>query len=62
MNGSLFADHFLLLVLLATLLSLFLALLWRDARIERWRFFARLWIGLVGGSILVAWCLFPFPP
>ena len=61
MRGSLFSDHFPLLVLLATLLSSFLSLLWKDGARERWRFFLRLWIGLVGGSVLIAWCMLPFP-
>ena len=61
MNGTVLSDHFLLLVLLATLLSSFLSLLWKDAARDRRRFFLKLWLGLVGGSLLIAWCMLPFP-
>ncbi|MEO6326557.1 MAG: hypothetical protein ABIT01_15480 [Thermoanaerobaculia bacterium] len=61
MTSSLFTDHLPLFVLLATLLSAFLSLLWKDDTRERRRFFVRLWLGLVGGSLLVAWCMHPFP-
>lgn len=54
-------DHFPLLVLLATLLSAFLALLWRETPRERRRFFARVWLALVGGALALAWLMYPFP-
>ncbi len=55
------ADHFPLLVLLATILSAFLAILWRDETPERWRLFWKLWLALVGGALAVAWAMLPFP-
>lgn len=51
------ADHFLHLVLLGTILSAFFALLWRDDARSRRRFFARMWLGIVGGSLAVAWAM-----
>ena len=51
------ADHFLHVVFLATILSAFFALLWRDEARERRRFFARMWAGIVGGSLAVAWAM-----
>lgn len=54
---TLLGDHFFLLVLLATLLSAFLALLFREETPARRRMFARLWLALVGGAVAVAWLL-----
>ncbi len=54
---SLLGDHFVLLVLLATLLSAFLTLLFRETARERRRMFGRLWVALVGGAVAAAWLL-----
>lgn len=51
------ADHFLHLVLLATILSAFFALLWRDDGRSRRLFFARMWTAIVGGSLAAAWAM-----
>lgn len=51
------ADRFLHLVLLATILSAFFALLWRDDAPARRRFFARMWTGIVAGSLAAAWAM-----
>jgi uncharacterized membrane protein len=53
----LFADQFLHVVLLATILSAFFALLWRDEAKARRRFFSRMWTAIVGGSLAVAWAM-----
>jgi hypothetical protein len=50
-------DHLPLLVLHALLVSAFLALLWRDAPRERWRFFARTLALLVGGAFAAGWLM-----
>jgi len=50
-------DHLPLLVLHALLLSSFLALLWRDTSRERWRFFTRTFLLLVGGTFAVGWLM-----
>jgi uncharacterized membrane protein YeaQ/YmgE (transglycosylase-associated protein family) len=60
-NDSIFADHFPLLVLLAGLIAGFLCLLWRDGSRERMRFFLKVFLGLVGGALGLAWLMFPFP-
>ena len=57
MTESPFGDHFFLLVLLGTIVSAFFSLLWRDEARERRRFFARMWTGIVGGSLAVAWAM-----
>ncbi len=54
-------DHFLLLVVYALLVSLFFTLLWRRERRERARLFLQLLLGLVGGALLLAWLMYPFP-
>ena len=57
MTASPLADHFLHVVLLATILSAFFALLWHDDVPARRRFFARMWAGIVGGSLAAAWAM-----
>lgn len=59
---SILADHFPAMVLLATLIAAFLALLWRDEKRERIRFFAKLWLSIVGGSIALGWLMLLVPP
>ena len=54
-------SHFLLMVLYALLVSLFFTLLWRRERREQVKLFLQLFLGMVGGGLLVAWLMFPFP-
>jgi len=61
-NASVLADHFPVMVLLAFLISAFFALLYRDEPRARWRYFGRLFLGLVGGSLALAWLMFVLPP
>jgi hypothetical protein len=58
---SVWKDHVPLMVFLATLLSMFLSLLWREGLRERRRFFTRVWLALVGGALALAWLMYPFP-
>jgi hypothetical protein len=51
------ADHFLHVVVLATILSAFFALLWREEARARRRFFAWMWASIVGGALAVAWAM-----
>ena len=60
--GSIWADHFPVMVLLALLLSSFFALLSRNETPDRWRFFVRLFAGLVGGSLALAWLMLALQP
>lgn len=57
MSTTPFADQFLHLVLLATILSAFFALLWRDDGPSRRRFFTRMWTAIVGGSLAAVWAM-----
>jgi hypothetical protein len=55
-------SHFLLMVLYALQVSLFFTILWRRDRRAQVRLFLQLFLGLVGGGLLVAWLMYPFPP
>ena len=57
MTAPPFSDHFIHLLLLATILSAFFALLWRDEAAGRRRFFARMWTAIVGGSLAISWAM-----
>jgi cytochrome bd-type quinol oxidase subunit 2 len=54
-------SHFLLVVLYALIVSLFFTLLWRRERREQIRLFLQIFLGMVGGGLLVAWLMYPFP-
>jgi cytochrome bd-type quinol oxidase subunit 2 len=54
-------SHFLLMLAYAVVLSVFFAVLWRRGRREQIVLFLQLFAGLVGGGLLVAWLMFPFP-
>ena len=55
-------SHFFLMVLYAFLVSVFFTLLWRPNRREQVKLFLQLFLGMVGGGLLVAWLMYPFPP
>jgi hypothetical protein len=55
---SLVRDHALLMLVHATLLAAFLALLWREEPRAVRRFFVTTWLALVGGGLALAWLLF----
>jgi cytochrome bd-type quinol oxidase subunit 2 len=54
-------SHFLLMVLYALLVSVFFSLLWRRGRREQVKLFLQIFLGMVGGGLLVAWLMYPFP-
>jgi Na+/proline symporter len=54
-------SHFFLMVLYAFLVSAFFTLLWRRARREQVKLFLQLFLGMVGGGLLVAYLMYPFP-
>ena len=54
-------SHFFLMVLYSLVVSLFFTLLWRRERKEQVRLFLQLFLGMVGGGLLVAWLMYPFP-
>ena len=54
-------SHFFLMVLYSLVVSLFFTLLWRRERQDQVRLFLQLFLGMVGGGLLVAWLMYPFP-
>ena len=54
-------SHFLLMVLYALIVSLFFTLLCRRDTKEQIKLFLQIFIGMVGGGLLVAWLMYPFP-
>ena len=54
-------SHFFFMVLYALLLSVFFAVLWRREFRSQVKLFLQLFLGLVGGGLLVAWLMYPFP-
>ncbi len=54
-------SHFFLMVLYSLLVSVFFTLLWRRERKEQVRLFLQLFLGMVGGGLIIAWLMYPFP-
>ena len=54
-------SHFGLMVVYALQVSVFFAVLWRRERRGQVRLFLQLFLGLMGGGLLVAWLMYPFP-
>lgn len=58
---SFLRTHAVLMLLYATVLGLFFALLWKHDRRERIRMFLVIFCSLVFGGIALGWLMFPFP-
>jgi hypothetical protein len=54
-------SHFFLMVLYALLVSVFFTVLWRRDRRAQVMLFLQLFLGMVGGGLIVAWLMYPFP-
>lgn len=54
-------SHGLLMLLYALLVSLFFAILWKRDRRNQVKLFLQLLVGMVGGALLIAWLMYPFP-
>jgi ABC-type uncharacterized transport system permease subunit len=54
-------SHFLHMLLYSTIVSTFFALLMRRTRYDRLRFGAALWLVMVGGALVLAYLMYPFP-
>lgn len=54
-------SHFLLMVVYSLLVALFFALLWRRERKAQVKLFLQVFLGMVGGGLLLAWLMYPFP-
>lgn len=58
---SFFRNHIVLMFLYAVATGLFFALLWKESREERIRFFLVVFCSLFFGGIALAWLMYPFP-
>lgn len=54
-------SHFLLMLVYTFIVSAFFALLWRQSRRDQVKLFLQIFLGMILGSLLVAWIMFPFP-
>ena len=54
-------SHVLLMTLYALIVSTFFAFLWKRTGRGRLRLFLQLFVGLMGGGLLLAWLMYPFP-
>ena len=54
-------SHLLHLLLYSSLVSAFFALLTRDTARGRLRMGAIIWVAMVGGALVLAYLMFPFP-
>jgi heme A synthase len=54
-------SHLLLMVLYAALLGAFFAALWKRQRREQVVLFLQVFLGLVGGAVLLGWAMYFLP-
>jgi len=54
-------DHFHLMVIYAAIIGAFFSLLWRRSWREQAILFAKIFLGLVGGALALAWLMYFFP-
>lgn len=54
-------SHFFLMVLYSAIVSLFFAALWRRDRKGQVKLFLQIFAGMVGGGLLLAYLMYPFP-
>lgn len=54
-------DHGALLIWHALLVSVFFAFLWRRDKTDRIKLFAKTFLIMVLGGILIGWLMYPFP-
>ena len=58
---SLLRNHIVLMFIYAVATSLFFALLWKNSRRERIRFFLLVFCALFIGGVALGWLMYPFP-
>ena len=54
-------SHLGLMTIYALMISVFFAVLWKRDRAGQFKLFLQVFLGLMGGGLLVAWLMFPFP-
>ncbi len=55
------ASHLLHLLIYSTIVATFFALLLRQDSRERWKLGGKIWLGMVGGTMALAYLMYPFP-
>ena len=58
---SVLRNHIVLMLFYAIATGVFFALLWKNNRAERIRFFLLVLFSLFAGGIALAWAMYPFP-
>ncbi len=58
---SLLQNHVVLMFIYAVATGIYFALLWKEERKERIKFFFLIFCCLFFGGIIVAWLMYPFP-
>ena len=53
--------HVLLMAIHGLLVAVFFSVLWRRDRREQVRLFLQLLGGMIGGGLIAAWLMYPFP-
>ena len=54
-------SHFGLMTAYAGLVALFFSLLWKRKRREQVRLFLQLFLGMMGGALILAWLMYLLP-
>jgi hypothetical protein len=58
---SLLRNHIVLMFIYAVATGVYFALLWKNSREERIKFFLLIFCSLFFGGIALAWVMYPFP-
>ncbi len=58
---SLLRNHLVLMFIYASATAVYFALLWKNGREERIKFFLLVFCSLFFGGIAVGWVMYPFP-
>ncbi len=58
---SLLRNHVVLMFIYALATALFFALLWKEEKRDRIRFFVAVFSALFLGGIILGWMMYPFP-
>ncbi len=54
-------SHFLHLLLYSAIVAAFFAVLLRRRRAEQWKLAGWIWLAMVGGTLALAYLMYPFP-
>ncbi len=54
-------SHFGLMAVYASLVALFFAILWKRNRREQTKLFLQLFLGMIGGALVLAWLMYMLP-